>query len=148
MTPTRKGLYKECETCKFKIQDGKHKYPCQKSHKEIRKASGVKYEKDFTNCVLYISVDSEKLLAKIGQIRETKNISPETTKEELNFYKYKGKTIKLCSGKSCIHRYRCYRHSLYNDAEFKNLKYRKIDTQSCINRDYHKLWLPVLLPYK
>jgi hypothetical protein len=53
MTPTRKGLYKECINCKFKLNYGK--YPCSKSHKEVRQNSngiGIQKEIDFEFCGL------------------------------------------------------------------------------------------------
>lgn len=53
MTPTRKGLYYFCEDCIFK-QDNKSKYPCTKSHREVRRSAGVKYEREFTMCYLKI----------------------------------------------------------------------------------------------
>jgi len=49
MTPTRKGLYAECSSCKHK-DESKGKYPCSYSHKEIRIASGHKRERDFERC--------------------------------------------------------------------------------------------------
>jgi len=56
MTPTRKGNYKECEGCVFFIKDKSIKYPCSKSHKEVRRASGYKLERDFKECGLFNSV--------------------------------------------------------------------------------------------
>lgn len=53
MTPTRKGLYYFCEDCIFKQENGT-KYPCIKSHREVRKSADVKYERDFTMCYLKI----------------------------------------------------------------------------------------------
>lgn len=49
MTPSRKGLYKFCEDCKHKL-DINMKYPCKYSHKQVRGL--VKYERDFTKCLL------------------------------------------------------------------------------------------------
>jgi len=49
MTPTNKGLYKECNTCIHKLSAG----PCTFSHKQVRKASGFERERDFINCGLY-----------------------------------------------------------------------------------------------
>jgi len=48
MTPTIKGFYNECQSCRFKISYSR--YPCSHSHKVIRKASGVKLERDFKKC--------------------------------------------------------------------------------------------------
>lgn len=50
MTPTRKGLYQERTGCIHKTTEGK--YPCSYSHKAVRRASGVQYERDFTVCGL------------------------------------------------------------------------------------------------
>ena len=50
MTPTNKGNYKFCETCKHKLNIDV-KYPCTYSHKQVR--GDVKYERDFTMCLLY-----------------------------------------------------------------------------------------------
>jgi len=52
MASTRKGLYKQCETCTFKQENGT-RYPCLKSHRSVRKSCGIKYERDFTLCGLY-----------------------------------------------------------------------------------------------
>lgn len=52
MAPTRKGTYEQCSSCKFKTQE-KIKYPCSKSHKEVRRASGQKLERNFTTCGIY-----------------------------------------------------------------------------------------------
>lgn len=49
MTPSRKGLYRFCEDCKHKL-DTNMKYPCKYSHKQVRGL--VKYERDFTKCLL------------------------------------------------------------------------------------------------
>lgn len=49
MTPTNKGRYIQCEDCIYKTEEDK-KYPCKYSHKEIRKAANVKYERDFKIC--------------------------------------------------------------------------------------------------
>ena len=53
MTPTRKGLYDECITCVHKLPDNTMKYPCIFSHKKVRIASGVVYERDMKSCKLY-----------------------------------------------------------------------------------------------
>ena len=53
MTPTRKGNYKECNSCKFKIKNSDKKYPCELSHKMIRKNSGSYFERDFTSCGVF-----------------------------------------------------------------------------------------------
>jgi hypothetical protein len=52
MASTRKGLYKQCETCTFKQENGT-RYPCLKSHRAVRKSGGVKYERNFTICGLF-----------------------------------------------------------------------------------------------
>jgi Tfp pilus assembly protein PilN len=60
--------------------------------------------------------------------------------------------IKLCSGENCIHRYRCYRHSLYQDALFKNNTFHKINIKECITPKndeipgYQFMWLPENTP--
>lgn len=50
MTPTRKGLYAQCTSCIHKTAEGK--YPCSYSHKAVRRAAGVQYERDFKVCRL------------------------------------------------------------------------------------------------
>lgn len=52
MTPTRKGLYLFCNDCIFKIHNNDLKYPCLKSHKEVRKSDNVILERDFKICKL------------------------------------------------------------------------------------------------
>ena len=52
MTPTNKGNYKECGTCKYQTKKGR--YPCEFSHKKVRVASGFTRERDFIKCNLYI----------------------------------------------------------------------------------------------
>jgi hypothetical protein len=52
MTPTNKGNYPFCHDCKFKIKDASStKYPCYHSHNAVR--GGVKYERDFKECLKY-----------------------------------------------------------------------------------------------
>ena len=67
-------------------------------------------------------------------------------------YLFKEEEIELCSGEGCIHRYRCYRHSLYQDAIFKNMDFNKVDINNCINQEeeeseeivlgFNKMWIP------
>jgi len=57
MTPTNKGLYKECNNCIYQIE--KEKYPCYFSHKKVREASGFERERDFINCGLYKGKENE-----------------------------------------------------------------------------------------
>lgn len=68
----------------------------------------------------------------------------------MNIYTYKDKKIALCEGKGCIHRYRCYRHSLYQDAIFKGMKYMKVNENTCMNPEdntpgYQYMWLPEVI---
>ena len=51
MTPTRKGVYEQCQDCIHKTNEPV-KYPCSYSHKAVRRASGVHYERDFKVCGL------------------------------------------------------------------------------------------------
>lgn len=55
MTPTNKGNYTFCDSCKFKIvkyfDASSEKYPCYYSHYAVR--GDVKYEKDFKECLKY-----------------------------------------------------------------------------------------------
>lgn len=53
MAPTRKGRYDQCIDCKFKLKNTDMKYPCEYSHKIIRKSCNIKYERDFTLCGKY-----------------------------------------------------------------------------------------------
>lgn len=62
-------------------------------------------------------------------------------------YTHQGKELDLCSGDRCIHRFRCYRHSLYQDAIFKNMSFKEIIAKGCIESEddkpgYSKMWLP------
>ena len=50
MTPTRKGLYAQCQDCIHKTTTGK--YPCSYSHKAVRVTLGAQYERDFKVCGL------------------------------------------------------------------------------------------------
>jgi len=60
--------------------------------------------------------------------------------------------VKLCDGEKCIHRYRCYRHSLFNDALFKGNSFDKINAKECISPEdedvigYSHMWLPDNIP--
>jgi len=54
MTPTAKGLYLKCTDCLFRF-DEKGKYPCLKSHKEIRDSLIIIDKK--IECTLYIKND-------------------------------------------------------------------------------------------
>ena len=51
MTPTKKGLYKQCLDCIHKINT-EDKYPCTYSHRQVRKNSNSKLEREFTTCGL------------------------------------------------------------------------------------------------
>ena len=52
MTPTRKGLYNDCQCCLFNTKS-KDKYPCILSHKDIRRHSGSKLEREFKDCGIH-----------------------------------------------------------------------------------------------
>jgi len=62
--------------------------------------------------------------------------------------------VDLCNGDKCIHRFRCYRHSLFQDAKFKNNNFHSVDTKDCINPadenkpGFHRMWLPNNIPSK
>jgi len=53
MSSTNKGNYVQCLDCKFRIKNSILKYPCEKSHRNVRKSGNVKYERDFNICGLY-----------------------------------------------------------------------------------------------
>ena len=53
MTSTNKGNYKDCKNCIFKLNN-EDKYPCSKSHKAVREASGEILERNFKTCGLYL----------------------------------------------------------------------------------------------
>ena len=67
-------------------------------------------------------------------------------------YKYKDQDIKLCLGldkdNKCIHRFRCYRFSLAQDALFKGMNFNAIDVNTCLNPEdenimgFKDMWLP------
>ena len=52
MTPTNKGNYLFCVNCIYMIRDSLLKYPCVKSHKQVRSSDNVKYEREFKMCRL------------------------------------------------------------------------------------------------
>lgn len=56
-TPLPKGLLNYCQSCVYYIHQEpdqpKIKYPCRKSHQQVRKASGINYARDFRDCDLY-----------------------------------------------------------------------------------------------
>lgn len=56
-TPLPKGLLEYCPTCVYYIEQEpdqpKIKYPCTKSHQQVRKAAGINYARDFVRCELY-----------------------------------------------------------------------------------------------
>ena len=60
MTPTNKGNYEFCSTCKYHIDKpfdvSSLKYPCYYSHSTVR--GDVKYERDFKECLLYENGES------------------------------------------------------------------------------------------
>jgi len=49
-TPTNKGNYVFCNTCVYQLSTGK--YPCSKSHSQVRRSGNVRYERDFRMCGL------------------------------------------------------------------------------------------------
>lgn len=49
MTPSRKGNYTFCDNCIHQIKSSNLKYPCTKSHKQVR--GDIKYERDFVICL-------------------------------------------------------------------------------------------------
>lgn len=49
-TPTNKGNYLFCDNCVYQLSEGK--YPCAKSHSQVRRSGGVRYERDFKICGL------------------------------------------------------------------------------------------------
>jgi len=51
MTPTKKGLYEQCENCIHKVTSTA-KYPCAFSHSMIRKNSNSNLEREFHTCGL------------------------------------------------------------------------------------------------
>jgi len=60
--------------------------------------------------------------------------------------------VKLCSGDKCIHRFRCYRYSLYQDALFKGNTFDNINIKECIEpkneetSGFQYMWLPNNIP--
>lgn len=64
--------------------------------------------------------------------------------------------ILLCKGTECIHRFRCYRHSLYQDAIFKGFSFHEVDIDKCMNvadeqeeaevLGFNMMWLPSNIP--
>jgi len=74
-------------------------------------------------------------------------------------YQFKNKNIKLCSGNTfdknvkCIHRFRCYRFSLFQDAIFKGISdFKSIEVVNCISPKetdalpFKHLWIPNNIP--
>ena len=66
-------------------------------------------------------------------------------------YKYKNEEVSVCDGNKCIHRFRCYRHLLFQDLLFKGFEEANlIDVDNCINptdddtMPYQHMWLPEL----
>jgi len=61
------------------------------------------------------------------------------------------KEIKLCPGTECANRYRCYRHSLYNDANQKRVVFNYINVDDCLNPEegsspFKDMWIPSNIP--
>ena len=66
-------------------------------------------------------------------------------------YNFKGQEVKVCNGEDCIHRYRCYRFSIFQDSLFKGMDLGEndmINVNECINPEdeetpgYTFMWLP------
>jgi len=67
-------------------------------------------------------------------------------------YLLKDEEVELCEGKGCIHRFRCYRYSLCQDAIFKGNSYLEINEEECMSPSeeledhgiypFHRMWLP------
>ena len=47
---TNKGYYHCCKGCIFNVPNNRSRYPCLKSHKEVRRGSGQRYERNFVTC--------------------------------------------------------------------------------------------------
>lgn len=60
--------------------------------------------------------------------------------------------VKLCNGEKCMHRFRCYRYSLYQDALFKNNEFKEINSELCQNSEdendipFKDMWIPNNIP--
>ncbi len=95
MTPTRKGRYTQCDTCVYKTKEDV-KYPCSYSHKEIRQASGIHYERDFIICGLYKKVPFAELYGSSTTVvvKMLSNTKEDAEKIFRQFYKLQKKEIK------------------------------------------------------
>ena len=56
---TNKGLYPCCQGCIFNVPNNRSRYPCLKSHKEVRLGSGKRYERNFVTCGVREEVNIE-----------------------------------------------------------------------------------------
>ena len=113
MTPTRKGLYLQCEHCIFKEVGTGKRYPCEYSHSQVRIASGRKLERDFENCGLRIEVPVKEafcisnLILTKEEWLDTVNDSGMTNRDQLhsllndkpNNYEYLQEQYTLYYGK-------------------------------------------------
>lgn len=71
MTPTSKGLYKQCDSCLFNKTTEDNKYPCILSHKDIRVNSVSHLERYFQSCGIHderkiIENEKEKVIPTVG----------------------------------------------------------------------------------
>ena len=81
-TPVRKGLLNYCPSCVYYIHQEpdqpKIKYPCRKSHQQVRKAAGINYARDFRDCALYVKAilqsDPKYITQRIMSIEERQQV--------------------------------------------------------------------------
>lgn len=81
-TPLPKGVLNYCPSCVYYIHQEpdqpKIKYPCRKSHQQVRKASGINYARDFRDCALYEKVilqpDINYITQRIMSIEERQQV--------------------------------------------------------------------------
>ena len=52
-TPLPKGLLNYCPSCVHYIANSELRYPCTKSHSQIRRAANINYAREFKECVLF-----------------------------------------------------------------------------------------------
>lgn len=72
-TPVTKGYLNYCPSCIYYIHQEpdppKIKYPCRKSHQQVRKAAGINYARYFRDCALY-----EKVTLQPDRVSTTQRI--------------------------------------------------------------------------
>lgn len=81
-TPFGKGVLNYCPSCVYYIHQEpdqpKIKYPCRKSHQQVRKAAGINYARDFRDCALYEKVilqpDINYITQRIMSIEERQQV--------------------------------------------------------------------------